>query len=185
MKGTPSEMRWFSDWLKRQPQTHKVWIAGNHELGLEDTPEMAQRIAKETKSIYLNDSEVEIDGVRIWGSPITPWFYDWAFNRQRGSEIRKHWDQIPAGIDILITHGPPYRYHDLNRSAEHVGCEELEDVVMNKLSKPPRFHVFGHIHLGYGRSIAVRKDHQTIEMINASSCNERYLPVNEPVEFEV
>ncbi len=185
MKGTPEEMSWFGNWLDRQPAKHKVWIAGNHELGIEETPALASRIAFETDSIYLNDSEIEIDGVRIWGSPITPAFYNWAFNRERGADIRKHWDKIPEGLDILITHGPPFGYHDLNRSAEHVGCEELTDVVMNVLRKPPRFHIFGHIHAGYGRSVVKRKDRQTFEMLNASSCNERYRAVNDPMEFEV
>ncbi len=91
MKGTPEEMSWFGSWLDRQPAKHKVWIAGNHEMGIEETPDLAIRIAFETDSIYLNDSEVEIEGVRIWGSPITPAFYDWAFNRKRGSEIRQHY----------------------------------------------------------------------------------------------
>lgn len=185
MKGSPEEMSWFAAWLDRQPAKYKVWTAGNHELGIEQNPDLAEQIALETGSIYLNDSEVEIEGVRIWGSPITPWFHDWAFNRKRGAEIRKHWDKIPAGLDILITHGPPYGHHDLNRYAEHCGCEELEDVVMNKLRKPPRIHIFGHIHAGYGRSVIKRKDHQTFEMINASSCNERYQPANEPIEFEL
>ena len=30
--------------------------------------------------IYLNDSSVELFGYKIFGSPWTPWFYDWAFN---------------------------------------------------------------------------------------------------------
>ncbi|MFN8554464.1 MAG: metallophosphatase domain-containing protein [Candidatus Obscuribacterales bacterium] len=185
MKGSPEEMSWFGNWLDRQPAQYKVWIAGNHEVGIEEEPDLATQIAFETGSVYLNDSEIEIEGIRIWGSPITPWFYDWAFNRKRGAEIRKHWDKIPAGIDILLTHGPPHGYLDLNRSAEHCGCEELTDVIMNTLRRPPRYHIFGHIHSGYGRSVVKRKDHQTFEVINASSCNERYQAVNEPVEFEI
>ncbi|MCK4490026.1 MAG: hypothetical protein KAU23_07180 [Anaerolineales bacterium] len=49
-----------------------------------------------------------IDGTKFYGSPWQPWFYDWAFNLQRGPEIRSKWELIPEGIDILITHGPPY-----------------------------------------------------------------------------
>ena len=55
---------------------------------------------------------VEIDGIKIWGSPITPYFYGWAYNRNRGEEIKKHWDLIPDDIDILVTHGPAFGIMD-------------------------------------------------------------------------
>jgi Icc-related predicted phosphoesterase len=184
-KGTSVEMSWFANWLGKQPQHNKVWIAGNHELGLENNPELADRVAADTKSIYLNDSEVTIDGIRIWGSPITPWFYDWAFNRERGSDIRKHWQLIPNGLDILITHGPPYGYLDETMDSDHVGCEELADRVLNQLTAPPRLHIFGHIHGGYGVTAVNHNCGNTITMINASTCNERYEAINAPVEFEI
>tara|TARA_Y100000296_G_C5174834_1_gene259491 strand:- start:2061 stop:2591 length:531 start_codon:yes stop_codon:yes gene_type:complete len=57
---------------------------------------------------YLNDSSITIDGIKFWGSPIQPWFHDWAFNRKRGNEIRKHWELIPTNTDVLLTHGPPF-----------------------------------------------------------------------------
>lgn len=185
MHGKPKEMRWFADWLSRQPQRNKVWIAGNHEFGIEESPAMAERIAKETKSIYLNDSEVEIEGIRIWGSPITPEFDNGAFNRKRGAEIRRHWNLIPDGLDILITHGPPLQFLDLTRDVRNVGCEELLNVLKFELKTPPRYHIFGHIHAGYGRARLTRDDGCQIEMINASSCNHKYAPVNAPVLFEV
>jgi len=184
-KGSPSEMSWYASWLNKQPQKYKVWIAGNHELGIEQDPQIAHRIAAETNSIYLNDSEITIEGVRIWGSPITPWFFDWAFNRQRGGEISQHWQLIPNGIDILITHGPPHSYLDMTKDGEHVGCEELADRILNKLEVPPKIHIFGHIHFGYGEKVVKRADGQTIMMINASSCDERYEAVNAPVTFEI
>ena len=40
-------------------------------------PEQARGLL--TNAIYLEDSGVEIDGVRFWGSPWTPTFMDWAF----------------------------------------------------------------------------------------------------------
>lgn len=184
MRGTPVELNWFANWLVKQPQKHKVWIAGNHELGIEKDSALAQKVAFDTKSIYLDDSFVEIDGVKIWGSPITPWFMDWAFNRARGAEIRAHWDLIPEHLDILITHGPPYGHFDAV-GQRHVGCEELLETIECRLKYPPRFHVFGHIHEGYGRSELKRADGAVVELINASICNEYYEAVNSPWEFEV
>lgn len=184
-QGEAGELDWYESWLERQPQKHKIWIAGNHELGLERNPELANKIAEKTGSIYLEDSGIEIEGLSIWGSPITPYFFNWAFNRQRGNEIRKHWLMIPEGIDILITHGPPYGYLDLSRDGQHVGCCDLLEIIDRGLSYPPAVMIFGHIHSGYGKARHLRPDGKQIELINASSCDEKYMAVNEPIVFEI
>jgi Icc-related predicted phosphoesterase len=183
--GKPSQLQWFADWLSKQRQRHKVWIAGNHDLGLESTPETALSIARSTSTIYLDDSFVEIDGIRIWGSPVTPTFFDWAFMADRGDEIRKHWQKIPEKLDILITHGPPFGQLDETPRGEHVGCEELADVIINSLTHPPRFHIFGHIHGGYGRASLESKSGCHIQLLNVSICDESYQPAHSPVTFEL
>lgn len=185
MRGSDRELAWFEEWLGRQPQRHKVWIAGNHELGIEREPQKAWDLAKRTGTTYLDDSSCEVEGLRLWGSPITPWFMDWAYNRQRGAEIRRHWQAIPENLDILITHGPPMGYLDPARDGEHVGCSDLLDVLETKLNLPPRFHICGHLHSGYGKMTLKRQDGKRVEVINASSCNEQYNAVNKPIEFEV
>lgn len=184
-KGKRHELAWFEDWLQKQPQKHKVWIAGNHEFGIEQNPQAAYDIAERTGTVYLENSGIELDGISIWGSPITPWFFDWAFNRQRGEDILRHWRMIPEGVDILMTHGPPYGYLDYVPRGEHVGCADLLDVVSNQLSYPPQYMVFGHIHLGYGIAEHKRSDGKIIKMINASSCDEDYVPINPPIVFEI
>lgn len=183
-RGDRFELDWFAQWLARQPQKRKVWIAGNHELGIEDNPQLAAKIAERTDSVYLEDSGVELDGISIWGSPITPWFHSWAFNRHRGKEIQVHWSLIPEGTDILMTHGPPFGYLDLSRDGEHVGCDDLLEA-LNRLEHPPQVLVFGHIHAGYGEDEHVRVDGKRIKLINASSCDERYQAVNPPILFEI
>ncbi|MBX9725258.1 MAG: metallophosphatase domain-containing protein [Candidatus Obscuribacterales bacterium] len=183
-RGDKEELDWYEDWLSSQPQRHKVWIAGNHELGIERFPTWASRIAKNSNSIYLEDSGVEIEGLSLWGSPMTPWFRNWAFNRHRGEEIKTHWRMIPEGTDILMTHGPPFGYMDLSREGEHVGCEDLLDV-LNYLDYPPQVLVFGHIHGGYGEEEHKRPDGKIIKLINASTCDEKYLPTNQPIIFEI
>lgn len=87
------------------------------------------------------------ESLRFYGSSWQPWFYDWAFNLQRGTEIRAKWEQIPIDTDVLITHGPPYGFGDRITRGEHVGCLDLLDAVV-KIQ--PRLHIFGHIHEGYG-----------------------------------
>ena len=118
-----------------------------------------------------------IDGVKFYGSPWQPWFYDWAFNLERGPEIRAKWDLIPEDTDVLITHGPPYGIGDLTFQKDHAGCQDLLKAV-ERLK--PRTHIFGHIHERYGINSI---DGTTF--INASSFNHNYHRFNEPVIFDL
>lgn len=174
-RGREEEVREFLDWYAALPHPHKVLIAGNHDFLAEREPEKFRGMLPENIH-YLEDEEVVIEGIRIWGSPITPWFYDWAFNRHRGPDIARHWDPIPLNTDILVTHGPPYGILDkvIPRN-EWVGCRDL----MEKIAEVrPKLHVFGHIHEGYGQE-KVGETH----FVNASLLDIRYRPVNLPIVF--
>ena len=105
-----------------------------------------------------------------------PWFHDWAFNRQRGAEIRKHWDLIPTDTDILLVHGPPAGILDRTVHGQRVGCEDLLQTL--ELVQP-KLCVFGHIHEDYGM---VRKGDSWF--VNASVLNVAYQQVNAPVTVE-
>jgi Icc-related predicted phosphoesterase len=161
-----------------------VFIGGNHDFPLEKYPLMLKNTVMPEGTYYLNDSGVEIEGLKIWGSPIQPWFYNWAFNRDRGADIKKHWDLIPSDINILITHGPPYkildetlRWNPVNPS-KNVGCEDLTNKIkeLNDL----KVHIFGHIHEGYGE-----ENIDGIKYLNASVLNTYYEMVNRPHLFEI
>ena len=121
-----------------------------------------------------------LHGIKIYGSPWQPWFYDWAFNLARGSEIKEKWDAIPTDTNILVTHGPPHGILDQTSSGEHAGCEELLKTVRGRVR--PRYHVFGHIHEAYGTE---RDPNYNIVYVNASTCNLRYAPVHAPIVFEL
>ncbi len=176
-RGRPAEVLDFLHWFAVQDFEHKIFIAGNHDFYFENTaPELIQQ-QMPAGVTYLNDSGITINGISIWGSPITPWFYDWAFNRQRGPDIQKHWDIIPAGTDILITHGPVFGMHDTTVTGYHAGCDDLL-IKVNEIK--PRVHICGHIHEAYGQ---VHRD--GTQFINASLLNQRYQMVNSPVLFEI
>jgi len=93
----------FLQWLEAQPHPAKVMIAGNHDFLFEKSPDRAaQLLQQHAPSVtYLNDSGATIAGLKIWGSPVQPWFLDWAFNRQRGSEIQWHWDSRGADSNMI------------------------------------------------------------------------------------
>ena len=50
----------------------------------------------ERRCVVTEYGGVTVDGLAIWGSPWQPWFYDWAFNLERGEEIAMKWRLIPA-----------------------------------------------------------------------------------------
>lgn len=148
-KGGENEIFDFLLWFNEQPAKHKVFIAGNHEILWESKEEYFKNKIPEGIH-YLNDSMVEIDGIKIWGSPITPTFYNWGFNKNKGDDILNHWNLIPENIDILVTHGPPKGILD-NSNGEQVGCNDLLDTLHNLPEL--KLHIFGHIHTSYGKTI--------------------------------
>lgn len=145
-RGEMNEINLFCRWLDDQDFDHKIVVAGNHDWGFVHHPELAKDAVKKAGATYLENSEVVIDGIKFWGSPWTPWFYDWAFNG-RTEQLKRIWDSIPDDTDVLITHGPPYGILDVNMEKERCGCPLLLEAVKRV---KPQLHLFGHIHEGWG-----------------------------------
>ncbi|VTU01863.1 metallophosphoesterase : 239AB OS=Microscilla marina ATCC 23134 GN=M23134_04270 PE=4 SV=1: Metallophos [Gemmataceae bacterium] len=158
-RGKLEDVESFNRWLGSLPHRHKVVICGNHDFCFQERP--AEARARVTNAIYLEDSGCEIEGVTFYGSPWQPYFGGWAFNLPRGEELARVWAKIPAGVDVLITHGPPAGILDRNRTGELCGCRDLFERVFEV---KPRLHVFGHIHESSGRT-----EHDGIVFVNAST----------------
>lgn len=176
-KGRVSEVEEFLVWFASLDYKYKIFIAGNHDFYFENKSQSSIQEFMPDGVYYLCDSGVEIEGIRIYGSPITPFFYNWAFNRHRGDDIKRYWDIIPNSTDILITHGPAYGILDCTEGGDNAGCEEL--LLAIKRTKP-KYHLFGHIHEGYG----VFEADETI-FINGSSLDENYQAVHAPMTIEI
>jgi Icc-related predicted phosphoesterase len=176
-KGEKKEVLDFLQWFERLPFKHKIFVAGNHDFYFEKSKGSEIEKIIPAGIIYLNDSSITIDGVKIWGSPVTPWFFNWAFNRIRGPQIRKHWKLIAPDTDILLTHGPVLGIHDVVLNGTHVGDKDLLAAVEQL---KPKVHVCGHIHEGYGHVLK-----GGTRYINASVLNESYELVNKPVVFDL
>jgi len=176
-RGREHEINDFMDWFISLDYQYKVFIAGNHDFYYEGvTQDRIQKMLPDN-TFYLRDSGITIEGIRIWGSPVTPTFFNWAFNKDRGDKINEHWKMIPQDTDILITHGPPYGILDRTSAGLNVGCEALLSVV--KTIKP-KYHLFGHIHEAYGIY-----DTPNTTYINGSILNEDYIRSNQPVLFDI
>lgn len=167
----------FEEWLEKQEYLKKIVIAGNHDGFLVNRgPHMF------ADAEYLLDSGFSWWGMKIWGSPWTPTFYDWHFMKDRGDPIKEKWDLIPDDTEILITHGPPFgiqdqvKYSSKAQEGKFAGCEELRNA-LDRL-KNLKLHVFGHVHEGYGKVQVNGVFH-----VNASIMDEEYRPVNKPIRI--
>lgn len=173
----------FNHWFSSLPHKHKIFVAGNHDWLFETDNGLARSLLDKS-IIYLQDSFIEIEGIKIYGSPWQPRFFDWAFNLNRGAELAEKWKLIPLDADILITHGPPNGILDeVPRKffVENTGCEELRKRVetLAEFGKL-KLHLFGHIHCGYGQ-----KEKFGVRFINASTCDEEYKPTQPPIVIDL
>lgn len=173
MMGTREEVFPFLDWFAKQNYAHLILIPGNHDWLFEKQPALMAHECRDRGIILLNDSGVTIEGISIWGSPVQPWFQNWAFNRERGQEIRRHWDLIPLNTEMLITHGPAYGILDFVPQYgvdKHCGCQDLLDRIQETQIK---LHICGHIHYSKGFSEQLGR-----LWVNASTVDEAYKPTN-------
>jgi len=209
--GRKSEVERFIKWFNGiDNYTHKIFIAGNHDLtfdrevlyrdkaayfdGASWTDEVAEGKPDWLKNLldielnpnvfYLENNFIEVDQIKIWGSPISPTFgYGWAFNKDRGHDINEVWNNIPNDTDIVITHSPIYGYCDrASNTNQNVGCADL----YHRLHEvKPHLHFAGHIHEAYGWGTMPYKDEWgDVYTFNGCSCNLRYEVFNEPITFD-
>uniref|UniRef100_A0A0K0EV95 Metallophos domain-containing protein n=1 Tax=Strongyloides venezuelensis TaxID=75913 RepID=A0A0K0EV95_STRVS len=203
--GLPREVKSFDDNLAQLKHPFKIVVAGNHECtfdenfmkinssSITDPKEGALKHALNaalsaakiinpktllTHCMYLQDSLLELCGIKIYGSPWQPKNDKWAFNLNRGQPLLDKWNQIPSGIDVLITHTAPLGHGDLMANGVRGGCVELLNSVVKRIR--PAYHVFGHIHEGYGCT----SDGYT-KFINCSHLNDSSNVRNNPVIFDI
>lgn len=178
-RGRRHEVEDFAKWFSLLPHKYKIMIPGNHDLLFEKEEENAREMIESRGIICLINQAFKAEGISFWGSPISPWFNNWAFNRYRGSDIERYWNMIPENTDILITHGPPSYVKNLSkviRTYEDVGCEDLYKAI-KRIN--PKISAFGHIHEGRG----IYRDDKTT-YINCSLLNRNYEPVYQPIRVK-
>lgn len=180
-RGEQTEVEDFLVWFSQLPHKYKIFVAGNHDWLYETQNRFARILTAKFNIKYLEDSLTEIEGLKIYGSPWQPRFFDWAFNLNRGAELAEKWKLIPHDIDVLITHGPPFGILDVTPRGDLAGCEELRKRV-EEIAQFGRLklHVFGHIHFGYGET-----EKFGVRFVNASNCDEDYLPANSPIVVDL
>lgn len=205
------ELADFLIWFEKQPARQKIWTPGNHDIILDKdwvnrtsatdsvlamvlkaNYDSAQDLLKAYPTIkYLVNKDFVFEGVKFYGSPFTPSFHRayWAFNADRGEEIKKVWARIPSDVNVLITHGPAFGVLDKvdedgltawNKNG-HVGCEDLMSVIQKRLIDL-KLHCFGHIHDNYGVEIQRVSNNRRVMFSNGAVLNNKYVQmVNDPL----
>jgi Icc-related predicted phosphoesterase len=137
----------FIHWFGTLKIKHKVMIAGNHDSALYHKDKELFQWIKHYGIIYLENESVEIEGIKIWGSPITPTFGNWWFMKDR-AKLDAFWKNIPEDTDVVAVHGPPKGILDLsydrNGKLEYCGCKSLRNHILDRIK--PKLCLFGHIH---------------------------------------
>ena len=180
----PSQLSDFLVWFSQQKYTTKIFIAGNHDHLFEKEPELVEKILKMfPELIYLQDSEVTIDGIKFYGAPWIPTNRSgkaFSYMRDEYDIAKSHWEKIPTDTDVLITHGPAYNKLDRimkpirkDQSQLNLGCPSLAEKIKEI---NPQLHICGHIHSSQG---ILDISEPTTTYINAASLGEDYQYSNE------
>lgn len=165
MVGSEQEALDFLNWFCDLKYRHKIFICGNHD----DCLYGADIDGLDNNVHYLCNSGIEIEGVKFYGVPM--FMGDCVTERQS-----RHYANIPADTDVLITHSPPYGILDFDDNI-HYGSEEI-------LARLPELHLkahlFGHIHAQHGIM-----QQQGIIFSNAAIMNSDYTLLNTPNLIEI
>ena len=187
------QKEWFDQqarpWLAAAPAAHRILTWGNHDWCGQacdfggDAPEAApstslQIVVDRRTSVPSTNGSGSIS---IWATPWSRLFMTWAFMKPEAG-LAEVYSAIPSGIDILVTHQPPYGYGDRlvnERSGveEHLGSHELLSAIERI---KPRLVICGHIHSGHGYF-----EHAGIPIYNVSVVNDQYELVRSPTVIDI
>lgn len=117
------ELSDFFNWFTAQPALLRIFVAGNHELLFDLSPDEARLLVPRGIRL-LENSGVRYDDISFYSLAARPWLHQAT--------------EIPSEVDFLITHGPAKGVLD-----EGTGCTLLEKIISKH---KPHNHVFGHIH---------------------------------------
>lgn len=186
LSGRSDEHKEFMQAFSEMPATYKYFILGNHDMSFLDRKRENLKTCEKLGIIFAPGYAYH-KGLSIsflhWDNA----YYNYGFHKWIGShflkERQKIYNTIREQTRILVTHHPAYLTLDKVQTPRlgedaHVGCHILQ----KHLYELPdiEYHLHGHIHEAYGRSI-----HNDITSINASQLDRSYNLVNPPIYLEL
>lgn len=180
-RDTPIQHLDFIDWCRHLPYRKIIVVGGNHDRFLENLKSKYFGMpVYHDHCQYLCNSGTEFEKLKIWGTPhslifpgVNPGCTAFMGTEE---ELREKYDLIPEGIDILISHTPPYGILDQNKNGEHCGSMALRESMFRLKT---HYLICGHIHEMGGKEV----DLVMTKVINCSYVNEKYQPVNNPMRI--
>lgn len=183
----------FVDWINTLPfndvDSRVVMVGGNHDYYLERADKKDAAEAKKLTNgrlILLKNQEYDFTcedkTIKIFGTPYCKIFGNWAFMLSTDG-LRKKYDEIPEGLDILISHDSPTLnklgfIHEGWYSGVDAGNMLLDEYIEKR---KPKYFFSGHIHSGNHDFTEV----DGVMMANVSYINEDYHPEYKVLEFEI
>ena len=151
-----SQINWvnerFIPWCRKYPGTQFVVVAGNNDEFALDPANPLLNQPEGSNIHYLQDSGIEIKGLKIWGTPwVKPKLHRIGalkpFER-KDEDFRKALAKMPAGVDILVSHATPAVEDSsiADLPEKHYGSEVLTEAIKEK---KPKVCVCGHIHASH------------------------------------
>lgn len=129
--GTRGDVERFNAWLGKLPHRHKIVVPGDRDAWCSYSDRQAREVL--SNAVVLIDTGVEIEGLKIYG---TPWIPDEISRTEvtgnafgtMDAYLEMKFNYIPEGLDILVTHCP--------------GDNAILAAAVDRAG--PRLHVCGH-----------------------------------------
>ena len=168
----------FKPWLAGVPAKHVVGVAGNHDFIFRDHKELVPR---NLRWHYLQDSGIELEGVKIWGTPWSRRYQGWAFEGDE-EELAQRYAMIPEGTDIILSHCPPRGIGDICLGYPDGGMIGSQALLERVCQVKAKLVIFGHAHTA---------QHGAIEIVpgvtgyNVACAGETNIPLYPPTVIEL
>jgi hypothetical protein len=215
------QLNWFrmkyKPWVQKQPARYVAGTWGNHDWfgqSFVGVPNLGTKPCMVSDQLLffparhrntglnpgglLNSNEEPLDGgiIQVWFSPWSNEFCGWAFMKEP-EDLAPHYAKIPEGVDIIVSHQPPYGYGDRvpehylmpsDKGERHKGSKELLAAIERV---KPRVVICGHIHGGHGhyRHVFVGEGDLATDphcdIYNVSVVDEGYTRVHAPTVIEL
>lgn len=187
IEGKPWEIIQFGNELNKLPHEEILVVPGNHDILFEKDFNYAKSLVGPRAKVFHNQSYIhEKTGLEFYFSASTTRFYDWAFNIDRGPLMAQEWAKIPDSVNVLVTHGMPYKFGDyigFNRPRTHYDVKNFEghagdQDLAARIKNLPNLKGFwgGHLHQGY-----TAENRDGVIYVNAAILNDKYKIQNKPV----
>lgn len=141
-RGSMIEIQVVLDKISKSKFKYKIIVFGNHDIEAEFNIPYIKN--KYKNIIFLNNEIVDIEGLKIYGTPYVKAFCFWGFQCYTSDEKQKY--TVPTEeVDVIVTHEPP-SHKDLSYLPfnEDIGNRHLRIYIEE--TEKVKYIICGHVH---------------------------------------